>query len=84
MAEYLKRVAEILESTEEEALEFCGKVWACPQYRATPSSEIAKALGRLGVHAPIEEVAKLAASTWQKRRGISENESDNCTNIRND
>ena len=71
MAEYLRRVAEILESTEDEALEFCRKVWACPQHRATPSSEIAKALERLGAHAPVEEVAKLAASTWQKRQGMS-------------
>ena len=66
-SEHLKRIAEIRKSTEEEAFEYCEKVWACPQYRATPSKAIAKALERLGPHAPIEEVARVAAETWQKR-----------------
>lgn len=66
-SEHLKRIAEIRKSTEKEALRYCEKVWACPQYRATPSKTIATALERLGPHAPIEEVARVAAETWQKR-----------------
>ena len=66
-SEHLKRIAEIRKSTEEEALEYCKKVWAHPQYRATPSQTIVKALERLGPHASIEEVARVAAETWQKR-----------------
>ena len=77
---YLRRIAEIRKSTVEEAFEYCEKVWACPQYRAVPSSAIVKALERLGAHAPIEEVAKLSAEAWQKRRGTNTDESDNCAN----
>ena len=66
-SEHLKRIAEIRKSTEKEALEYCKKVWACPQYRSTPSKTIVRALERLGPHAPIEEVARVAAETWQKR-----------------
>ena len=66
-SEHLKRIAEIRKSTEKEALEYCKKVWANPQYRSTPSKAIVRALERLGPHAPIEEVARVAAETWQKR-----------------
>jgi hypothetical protein len=66
-SQYLKRIAEIRKSTEKEAFEYCRKVWACPQVRSTPSKAIVKALERLGPHAPIEEVARVAAEIWQKR-----------------
>jgi hypothetical protein len=66
-SEHLKRIAEIRKSTEKEALEYCKKVWANPQYRSTPSKAIVRALERLGPHAPIEEVARVAAEIWQKR-----------------
>jgi hypothetical protein len=66
-SEHLKRIAEIQNSTEEEALKYCEKVWAYPQYQATPSEMIAKTLERLGPHAPIEEVARVAAEIWAKR-----------------
>ena len=65
-SEHLKRIAEIRKSTEKEALRYCEKVWACPQHRATPSKTIAKALERLGPHAPIEEVARVAAEIWAR------------------
>ena len=67
-SEHLKRIAEIRTSTEEEALKYCEKVWACPQYRATPGKIIAQALEHLGPHAPIEEVARVAAETWAEAR----------------
>jgi hypothetical protein len=67
-SEHLKRIAEIRKSTGKEALEYCEKVWACPQYRATPGKIIAKALERLGPHAPIEEVARVAAEIWAEAR----------------
>ena len=66
-SEHLKRIAEIRKSTEKEAFEYCKKVWACPQYRSTPSKAIVKALEGLGPRAPIEEVARVAAEIWQKR-----------------
>ena len=65
-SEHLKRIAEIRKCTEKEALRYCEKVWACPQYRATPSKTIAKALERLGPHTPIEEVARVAADIWAR------------------
>jgi len=77
-SEHLKRIAEIRKGTEKEALEYCKKVWACPQYRSTPSKTIARALERLGPHAPIEEVARVAAETWQKRE--KDKRDDNTTN----
>lgn len=77
-SEHLKRIAEIRKSTEEEALEYCKKVWACPQYRATPSKAIAEALEHVGPHASMEEVARVAAETWQKRE--KDKYGDNTTN----
>ena len=67
-SEHLKRIAEIRKCTENEAFRYCEQVWACPQYRATPSEAIAKALERLGSHAPIEEVARAAVEIWTRRR----------------
>jgi hypothetical protein len=67
-SEHLKRIAEIRKSTESEALRYCEKVWACQQYRTTPSKAIAQALERLGPHAPIEEVARVAVEIWARRR----------------
>jgi len=67
-SEHLKRIAEIRKSTEKEALRYCEKVWACQPHRATPSKAIAKALERLGPHAPIEEVARVAVEIWTRRR----------------
>jgi hypothetical protein len=66
-SEHLKRIAEIRKSTEKDALEYCKKVWANPQYRSTPSKAIVKALERLGPDAPVEKVARVAAETWEKR-----------------
>ncbi len=76
-SEHLKRIAEIRKSTEKEAFRYCEKVWACPQYRATPGRIIARALERLGPHAPIEEVARVAVEIWARRR---DNHGDNTEN----
>ncbi len=62
--EHLKRIAEVRRCTENEALRYCEKVWT---YRATPSRTIAQALERLGPHAAIEEVARVAVEIWTTR-----------------
>ena len=77
-SEHLKRIAEIRKSTEKEAFEYCRKVWTCPQHRSTPSKIIVGVLERLGPYAPIEEVARMAAETWQKREKVKYG--DNTTN----
>jgi hypothetical protein len=79
-SEHLKRIAEILKSTEKEARRYCEKVWACPQYRATPSKIIVEALERLGPHAPIEEVARVAIEIWTSRRGQRRTNSEKLVN----
>jgi hypothetical protein len=77
-SEHLKRIAEIRKSTENEALGYCEKVWTCPQYRATPGKTIAKALERLGPHAAVEEVARVAVEIWITReRGKHSDNTEN-------
>jgi hypothetical protein len=63
-SEHLKRIAEIRKCTENEARRYCEKVWT---YRATPGRTIAKALERLGPHAAVEEVARVAVEIWTTR-----------------